>query len=118
MKCYLLADVVVEDSGRFAEYLEKVPAVVAQYGGRYVVRGGAVHSLEGDLGFKRVVLFEFASREAAQRFYDSEEYRPLRQLRMETARSKVALVDAIGSDYLMGEDGDIGNAVHKSRLFE
>lgn len=116
MKCYLFGNVVVRDRERFAPYLEKVPAVIAQYGGRYIVRGGGVHVLEGDLGVQRIVMIEFESREAAQRFYESEEYAPLKILRMETTQSQIMFVDALGADYVPGPDGDINRAVHKSRL--
>jgi uncharacterized protein (DUF1330 family) len=116
MKCYLFANVVVTDRVRFAEYLEKVPAIIAQYGGRYIVRGGAVLPLEGDLGIERIVVLEFSSREAACRFYDSDEYAPLLKLRMETTRSQVAFIDALGAGYLVGADGDINHAVFQSRM--
>jgi uncharacterized protein (DUF1330 family) len=67
--------------------------VIAQYGGRYLVRAGAVHPLEGELGIDRFVVLEFPSMEAARRFYDSPEYAPLLKLRTETTRSRVALVE-------------------------
>jgi len=57
------------------------------------VRAGAVHALEGELGFDRFVVIEFPSLEAARRFYDSPEYAPLLKLRMETTKSEVALVE-------------------------
>lgn len=116
VKCYLLGNIVVADRERFAEYLEKVPAVIARHGGRYVVRGGTVHPLEGNLGVQRIILLEFDSRKAAERFYNSKDYAPLKQLRMETAESQVMFVDALGPDYVPGPDGDINRAVHKSRL--
>lgn len=115
MKCYLIANVVPTDLVRFTEYLEKVPRVIAQYGGRYVVRGGQVHAVEGDFGFERMVVIEFASRDAAQRFYDSEDYEPLLALRKDTARSQVAFVDALGLDYEPGSDDDLDRAVHRPR---
>jgi uncharacterized protein (DUF1330 family) len=67
--------------------------VIAQYGGRYLVRAGAVHPLEGDLGMDRCVVVEFPSLEAARRSYGSPEYAPLLKLRMETTRSHIALVE-------------------------
>ncbi len=116
MKCYLLGNVVVHDRTRFADYLEKVPGIIAKYGGRYVVRGGAVHPLEGDLGITRIIFLEFETREAAERFYNSAEYAPLKALRMETAQSQVMFVDALGADYVPGPGGDINLAVHQALL--
>jgi len=112
LKCYLFANVVVHSPDRFAEYLQKVPEIVASYGGKYIVRGGSVHPLEGDLGIERSVIIEFSSRAAARTFYESEEYAPMLSLRIETTKSKLALIDALGPDYIQGEDGDVSSAVH------
>ncbi|WP_091810458.1 DUF1330 domain-containing protein [Burkholderia sp. WP9] len=100
MKCYLVANVIVTDPGRFAEYREKVPAVIAQYNGQYVVRAGAVHPLAGELALQRMIMLEFASMDAARRFYESKEYAPLLRLRKETTQSQVAFVEALGTEYL------------------
>ena len=47
MAAYLIADIEVIDIAGFAEYQQKVPATIAAYGGRYLVRGGATEVLEG-----------------------------------------------------------------------
>jgi uncharacterized protein (DUF1330 family) len=93
MAAYLIGNITITDPERYPAYREKVPAVIAQYGGRYLVRGGAVHPLEGELGIDRFVVLEFPSMEAARRFYDNPEYAPLLKLRTETTRSHVALVE-------------------------
>jgi uncharacterized protein (DUF1330 family) len=93
MAAYLIGNITVTDPERFPAYRERVPAVIAQYGGRYLVRAGAVHPLEGELGIDRFVVLEFPSLEAARRFYDSPEYAPLLKLRKETTRSHVAFVE-------------------------
>jgi len=116
MKCYLFGNVAVTDPARFAEYLEKVPAIIARHGGRYVVRGGATYPLEGDLGVRRMIMLEFETRAAAEAFYYGEDYAPLKKLRIETSDSQIMFVDALGADYVVGPDGDINGAVHKSRL--
>ena len=93
MTAYLIADIEVTDPSAFEDYRARVGAVIAQYGGRYIVRGGAVRALEGDFGFQRLVVLEFPSAEAAQRFYDSPEYAPLLALRSASTRSLVSLVE-------------------------
>ena len=42
MSVYLIIDITVIDQGLYEEYVAQVPAVVEQYGGRYLVRGGEV----------------------------------------------------------------------------
>jgi uncharacterized protein (DUF1330 family) len=39
------------------------------------------------------VVLEFPTLEAAQRFYDSAEYRPILKLRLDSARSDVVLAE-------------------------
>jgi uncharacterized protein (DUF1330 family) len=95
MTAYLIANITVTDPARYQEYRAKVSSVVAQYGGRFLVRAGMVHPLEGDLGLDRVVVIEFPSLDAARRFYDSAEYAPLLKLRAETTRSQVAFVEGV-----------------------
>ena len=96
-KCFLVANVVVTDEERYAEYRAKVQGVIAQYGGRYVVRAGAIHPLEGDLGIKRMIMLEFDSMTAAREFYDSAEYEPLLKLRKETTQSDVAFIEGLSA---------------------
>jgi uncharacterized protein (DUF1330 family) len=92
-KCYLVADVTVTNPGPYVEYQEKVPALVAKHGGKYLVRAGAMHPVEGSLGIERVVIVEFESMDAARRFYECAEYAPLLKLRKETTRSHVVFVE-------------------------
>ena len=90
---YLIANITVTDMARYQDYRSQVGPVVAQYGGKFLVRAGAVHKLEGTMELDRVVVLEFPSMEAARRFYDSPEYAPLLKLRSESTRSQVALVE-------------------------
>ena len=94
-KGYLLANITVTDVDRFEQYRRAVPAVIERYGGRYLVRGGAVQKAEDAEGYDRVVVLEFDSIEAARTFYASPEYAPLLKLRQEATRSQVALVDGV-----------------------
>jgi uncharacterized protein (DUF1330 family) len=93
MAGYLIANLDIHDPKAFADYRMQVSPLIARYGGRYLVRGGEVRTLEGDPGFKRLIVLEFPSLADAQRFYDSPEYRPLLELRSASARSEVALVE-------------------------
>jgi uncharacterized protein (DUF1330 family) len=95
MPAYLIAEIDVTDPAGFEEYRQLVPATIQQYGGRFIVRGGAVEALEGDWQPKRVVITEFPSLEQARRWYNSEEYREPKALRFKTARSKVILVEGV-----------------------
>jgi uncharacterized protein (DUF1330 family) len=88
---YLIANLDVTDPAGFEEYRTKVSPLIAKFGGRYLVRGGNVKTLEGNLPIHRLVVLEFPSVEAAQRFYDSPEYQPLLKIRLASAKSDLVL---------------------------
>jgi len=93
MAGYVVAEVEVTDSATYEEYRKLVPATVAKYGGKYLVRGGAVERKEGGWEPKRLVVLEFPSLEQARTWYHSPEYAPALALRLKAARSKVLLVE-------------------------
>jgi len=95
MPAYVIADVTVTDPPAMEEYRKQVPATVAKYGGRFLVRGGAHQTVEGDWKPARVVVLEFPSLADAQRWYDSEEYRGPKALRMRAGRTSVVIVDGV-----------------------
>jgi uncharacterized protein (DUF1330 family) len=92
MRGYLIANLDIHDQPTFQRYREEVVPLIARYGGRYIVRGGEVESLEGDLGFKQLIVLEFPTLDAARAFYHSPEYQPVKAIRLRSAASEVALV--------------------------
>ena len=95
MAAYLIANLTVTDPAGFEDYRQRVPATIEQYGGRYLVRGGAHEVVEGYWQPTRVVVLEFPTMAQLKRWYDSEEYRPLRALRFRTARTDVVAVEGV-----------------------
>jgi uncharacterized protein (DUF1330 family) len=93
MTAYLIANLQVTDPAKFATYGQQVAPLIARYGGRYLVRGGAVTPVEGDPGLQRLVIVEFAELATLKQFYDSDEYAPLIRLRQSAATGSVALVE-------------------------
>lgn len=94
-KGYIVAELAVTDAAAYGEYAKAVTAVVAQYGGLYLVRGGASEGKEGAPPTGRTVVIEFASLAAAQRFYASPEYAAIAPLRARAATSRVFLVEGV-----------------------
>ena len=93
MAAYVIAEVDVHDSALFDEYRKIVPGTIAQYGGKYLVRGGAVEVKEGGWKPTRLVVLEFPSMEQARKWYDSPEYAPALALRLKAANAKLILVE-------------------------
>ena len=55
MPAYVVAEVEVTDPAVYEEYRKLVPATVARYGGKFLVRGGTVETKEGGWQPKRLV---------------------------------------------------------------
>jgi uncharacterized protein (DUF1330 family) len=81
-KGYIFAELEVTDPAGYEEYRRQVPAVVAAYGGRYLVRGGDPVILEGGAKIPRMVLLEFDSPERALEWYNSPEYQAILTIRL------------------------------------
>ena len=95
MPAYVIADVEVLDSAGYEEYRRQVPATIAAFGGRYLVRGGALTVLEGGWAPKRCVILEFPSMAQLTAWYDSPAYVPLRSLRERTTKSHLVRVEGL-----------------------
>ncbi len=93
MTAYIVVEVDVKDPERYADYRSMVPASLAAYGGKFLVRGGQVENLEGDWQPQRFVMLQFDSVEQAKRWWDSEEYREARNLRQATSDTKMIVVE-------------------------
>ena len=92
MPVYVIIDIAVIDQGLYEEYVARVPAVVEQYGGRYLVRGGEVVALAGDWQPERIVVLEFESSDQAQEYLTSPEYLALAPLRQKSITSRAIIV--------------------------
>jgi uncharacterized protein (DUF1330 family) len=95
MAAYVLVDLTVTDPATMEEYRKQVPATIAKYGGRILVRGGAHQTLEGDWKPNRLVVLEFPSMDAIRRWYDSEDYREPKALRLKAGRANLVIVEGV-----------------------
>ena len=93
MPAYIIVDVEVRDAEAFEPYKQPTAASIAQYGGRYIIRGGKHETLEGKWHPTRLVVLEFPSVEAAKRWYTSEEYGKVKPIRLRHAVTDMVLVE-------------------------
>jgi uncharacterized protein (DUF1330 family) len=83
MPAYFLVDIrEIKDAAKMDEYRSRVAPTVEKFGGRYLVRGGQFEVVEGTYHPARLAMLEFPTMEQARRWYDSEEYRELKRLRL------------------------------------
>jgi uncharacterized protein (DUF1330 family)/ketosteroid isomerase-like protein len=103
MPGYVIMDAEVTDPDGYEEFRRLAATAIADHGGRYLVRGGALEALEGEW-HPRLVLLEFDTLEAALGFYRSDGYQAAREIRLRTATARVAAVEGTGD----GPEGDAG----------
>ena len=95
MPAYVINDMVVTDPVLFEQYKKLSPPTVAQYGGRFLARGGRTDTLEGEWSPERLVIIEFPSVAQARAWADSPEYAPAKRLRQITTISNLIVVEGV-----------------------
>jgi uncharacterized protein (DUF1330 family) len=95
MPAYVIVDIHVHDAAKFEEYKKKAPPSIAAYGGKYLVRGGAVETLDGTWAPERIVILEFPSMERAREWYNCEQYAEAIRIRHASATSQFILVGGL-----------------------
>jgi uncharacterized protein (DUF1330 family) len=93
MPAYFIAELETTNAAGMEPYRAAVPATIAQYGGRYLARGGATHLLEGGPDPKRIVILEFADTAEAKRWYDSPEYQKILPMRLANSTGRAFIVE-------------------------
>jgi uncharacterized protein (DUF1330 family) len=91
-KGYIIGHITVNDPEAYKEYVERDTPILQALGGRFVVRGGASETVEGQAESRHVVI-EFPSYEAARAAYDDPEYQEVAKIRHRTATSTIILVE-------------------------
>jgi len=76
-----------------AEAVNLGPQIVASFNGPYLVRGGNVQALEGELPKSYVVVIGFDSVQKAYEWYDSPAYAAIGALRQNSTKSRLFIVE-------------------------
>jgi uncharacterized protein (DUF1330 family) len=95
MSVYLVCTVRVDDPETYKKYTAKTPAIIAKHGGRFLVRGGPVETVEGKPFNDRLVILEFPSADAVKTFYASPEYREVMEFRTASSEATFLLAEGV-----------------------
>lgn len=93
MPAYVIVQVKVNEPIEYEVYKSLTPASIHAYGGRFIVRGAAVETLEGSWAPGRLVVVEFPDTATAKTWWESEEYATAKAIRQRTAETEMILVD-------------------------
>ena len=92
MSGYAIFNINVKSPENYKEYVEKVKPIAEKYGGEYLVRGGENTIVEGSWQHPRTVVIKFPTYEKALEWYNSEEYKPIKKIRLDNAESNGMII--------------------------
>jgi uncharacterized protein (DUF1330 family) len=81
MAAYMVCTMTIHDPVTFRKYSDHTPKTLAKYGGRFLTRGDAVTTPEGEPFTERMVILEFPDRASAEAWYNDPEYQRLSEFR-------------------------------------
>jgi uncharacterized protein (DUF1330 family) len=94
MPAYVIARIKVTDPEQYKKYIAVTPGILANFGARFIARGGETVTLEGPEETTRVVIVEFPTLHKISEFYNSAEYQEAIKIREGAA--EVSLVGVSG----------------------
>ena len=89
----LFQNLEITDPEKMDRHVTSVMPITKQYGVEYVVLGGNVEVKEGDWAPGVPVIIKFPSLAAANEWYSSSEYAPLKALRSEAGRFSAVFIE-------------------------
>ncbi|PMQ10664.1 hypothetical protein PseAD21_15840 [Pseudomonas sp. AD21] len=95
MKAYWIAHVDITDPDHYSQYTQRAPKAFAEFGARFLARGGGSEAMEGRATPQRSVVIEFDSYEQALACYRSAAYQEAKSYREEWARAEIVIVEGI-----------------------
>ena len=95
MPAYFVAEIETTNFAGMEPYRAAVPATIAQYGGRFLIRGGATELFEGAPEPKRIVILEFPDAATAKRWYNSPEYQKILPMRLANSTGRAFIVEGV-----------------------
>ena len=94
MTAYAISEVEILDEARAGRYRELAEASIAQYNGRYLVRGARPQVPEGEWPLdERVVIVEFPTMERLREWYASPEYAEALEIRQAALARRLLFVE-------------------------
>ena len=95
MAAYVISELEVLDTVAIETYRALAAKSIAQYGGRYLVRGGAADLAEGGPTPKNIIVVEFPSMERLREWYASPEYAEALKIRQTALDRRLIFVEGV-----------------------
>jgi len=92
MTGFAIFNIDIKKPEEYKEYVSKVKPIAQKYGGEYIVRGGENEIVEGTWTYPRTVIIKFPTYEKALEWYKSEEYQPVKKIRLDNSISNAIII--------------------------
>lgn len=89
---YAIFNINIKNSEAYKEYIDKVFPVVKKFGGEYLVRAGEYKVMEGKWKHSRTVVIKFPTYEKALEWYNSNEYKPIKPIRLANSEANGIII--------------------------
>ena len=93
MSAYAILQINITNQENYKEYLNQVTTIVKKHQGEYIVRGGKSEVVLGEWNYQRTVVVRFPSYDVALKWYNSEEYKPVRKIREENSEGNMIIIE-------------------------
>jgi uncharacterized protein (DUF1330 family) len=95
MAAYVISEVEVRDPAGFETCRSMAAPTIAQYGGRYLVRGGEADLAEGGPPPNTIIIVEFPSMARLRQWYASPEYAQALKVRETALERRLIFVEGV-----------------------
>ncbi len=93
MKSYLQIDLAILDIEGFMEYARRIPELIDNHGGRYLVQGVEPIPVQGETEPERSVILEFPTKLAAESLLSERAKSDLHDIWQRTTKSRILLLE-------------------------
>ena len=95
MPGFVIFNIEIKKPEEYKEYVEKVTSIAKKFGGEYLVRAGEYKVIDGEWKYPRTVVIKFPTYEKALEWYDSEEYKPVKPIRLANSVANGIIIKGI-----------------------
>ena len=93
MSAYMVVEISVKDQAIYEQYMARVPSVIAQHGGAYVVRSSKVTPVAGGWRPDRIIVIRFDDLATLRACFASQQYQALSELRERATVTRSIVVE-------------------------
>ena len=95
MSAYAIVQINITKPEPYKKYLKQVTPIVEKYNGEYIVRGGKSEIMLGKWNYARTVVIKFPDYQTAMKWYKSDEYAPVKQIRENNSDGNLIIIEGL-----------------------